>query len=250
MSGHSKWASIKHKKGITDARRGQLFTKLAREIQVAAREGGSDPESNFRLRLAVQRAKQESMPAENINRAIARGSGIGASGATYEEITYEGYGPAGTALLVQTLTDNRNRTVAEIRAIFTRAGSSLGESGSVAWMFDAMGLITIELAPNQSAEDVELLAIDAGAEDVKAEDGLVEVYTSFTELKTVEENLRGQGLNITSADRTMIPKTTVSLDSDKVQSNLRLIEKLEDLDDVQQVYSNLELSEEQIAALG
>jgi YebC/PmpR family DNA-binding regulatory protein len=249
MSGHSKWASIKHKKGVTDARRGQLFTKLAREIQVAAREGGSDPESNFRLRLAVQRAKQESMPAENIARAIARGSGIGASGAVYEEIIYEGYGPAGTALMVQTLTDNRNRTVAEIRAIFTRAGSSLGESGSVAWMFDTMGLITIELAPNQSAEDVELLAIDAGAEDVKAEDGLVEVYTDFTQLKAVEENLRGQGLTITSADRTMVPKTTVSVDGDKAQSNLRLIEKLEDLDDVQQVYSNLELSEEQMAAL-
>jgi YebC/PmpR family DNA-binding regulatory protein len=249
MSGHSKWATIKRKKEATDARRGQLFTKLAREIQVAAREGGGDPETNFRLRLAVQRAKQEGMPADNITRAIARGSGGGQGGAHYEEIIYEGYGPAGTALMVQALTDNRNRTVAEVRAIFTRAGGNLGESGSVAWMFDAMGLITVELAPNQTAEDVELLAIDAGAEDVKAEDGMVEVYTNFTELKMVEENLRGQGINISSAGMTMIPKTTISVDGDKAQSNLRLIEKLEDLDDVQQVYTNLELSEEQVAAL-
>jgi len=249
MSGHSKWATIKRKKEATDAKRGQLFTKLAREIQVAAREGAGDPESNFRLRLVVQRAKQEGMPADNITRAIARGSGGTQGGASYEEIIYEGYGPAGTALIVETLTDNRNRTVAEIRNIFTRSGGNLGESGSVGWMFDAMGLITIELAPNQTADDVELLAIDAGAEDVKAEEDVVEVYTDFTELKTVEEHLRGQGLNITSAGKTMVPKTMISVDSDKAQSNLRLIEKLEELDDVQQVYSNLELSEEQLAAL-
>jgi len=173
MSGHSKWATIKRKKEATDAKRGQLFTKLAREIQVAAREGAGDPESNFRLRLVVQRAKQEGMPADNITRAIARGSGGTQGGASYEEIIYEGYGPAGTALIVETLTDNRNRTVAEIRNIFTRSGGNLGESGSVGWMFDAMGLITIELAPNQTADDVELLAIDAGAEDVKAEEDVV-----------------------------------------------------------------------------
>jgi YebC/PmpR family DNA-binding regulatory protein len=250
MSGHSKWATIKRKKGATDARRGQLFTKLAREIQVAAREGSADPESNYRLRLAVQRAKQEGMPADNISRAIARGTGGNAGGAAYEEITYEGYGPSGTALIVQALTDNRNRTVADVRNIFTRSGGSLGESGSVAWMFDAMGLITVDLAPNQTAEDVELLAIDAGAQDVKAEDGLVEVYTDFTELKTVEENLRAQGLNITAASLTMVPKTMISVDGDKAQSNLRLIEKLEELDDIQEVYSNLELTDEQLAALG
>src|SRR5438067_1555958 len=187
MSGHSKWASIKHKKGITDARRGQLFTKLTREIQVAAREGGGDPESNFRLRLAVQRAKSEGMPADNITRAIARGTGTAQGAATFEEMIYEGYGPAGTALMVLALTENRNRTVADVRNLFTRSGGNMGESGSVAWMFDVMGLITVELDPKQSAEDVELLAIDAGAQDVKAENGLVEVYTDFTELKAVEE---------------------------------------------------------------
>ena len=250
MSGHSKWASIKHKKGVTDAKRGQLFTKLAREIQVAAREGGGDADSNFRLRLSVQRAKQEGMPADNITRAIARGVGGQQGGASYEEITYEGYGPAGTALMVKTLTDNRNRTVSEIRNLFTRGGGNLGESGSVAWMFDATGIITIELGPKQSAEDVELLAIDAGAQDVKADEGVVEVYTGFGDLKAVEERLRGQGLNIASAEQTMLPQTMITVEHDKAQSNLRLIERLEELDDVQQVYTNLELSEEQVAALG
>jgi YebC/PmpR family DNA-binding regulatory protein len=249
MSGHSKWATIKRKKEATDSKRGQLFTKLSREIQVAAREGGGDAEMNFRLRLAVQRAKAEGMPAENITRAIARGSGQGGGGAAYEEMIYEGYGPAGTALMVQALTDNRNRTVADVRSIFTRFGGNLGESGSVAWMFDVMGLITVELGPNQSAEDVELQAIDAGAQDVKAEEEVVEVYTDFTELKAVEDALRAQGLNIVTAERTMVPKTMISVDGDKVQSNLKMIDRLEELDDVQQVYTNLELSEEQVAAL-
>jgi YebC/PmpR family DNA-binding regulatory protein len=250
MSGHSKWATIKRKKEATDSRRGQLFTKLSREIQVAAREGGGDAEMNFRLRLAVQRAKAEGMPAENITRAIARGSGQGGGGAAYEEIIYEGYGPAGTALMVQALTDNRNRTVADVRSIFTRFGGNLGEAGSVAWMFDAMGLITIELGPNQGAEDVELQAIDAGAQDVKSDDeGVVEVYTDFTDLKTVEEALRAQGLNIVTAESTMVPKTMISVDGDKAQSNLKMIDRLEELDDVQQVYTNLELSDEQVAAL-
>jgi YebC/PmpR family DNA-binding regulatory protein len=189
------------------------------------------------------------MPAENITRAIARGSGQGGGGAAYEEMIYEGYGPAGTALMVQALTDNRNRTVADVRSIFTRFGGNLGESGSVAWMFDVMGLITVELGPNQSAEEVELQAIDAGAQDVKAEDEVVEVYTDFTELKAVEDALRAQGLNIVTAERTMVPKTMISVDGDKVQSNLKMIDRLEELDDVQQVYTNLELSEEQVAAL-
>ncbi len=249
MSGHSKWATIKRKKEATDSKRGQLFTKLSREIQVAVREGGSDAEMNFRLRLVVQRAKAEGMPAENITRAIARGSGTNAGGAAYEEIMYEGYGPAGTALMVAALTDNRNRTVADVRSIFTRFGGNLGEAGSVGWMFDAMGLITIELGPKQTAEDVELLAIDAGAQDVKSDEDEVEVYTEFTELKAVEEALRAQGLNIVTAETTMVPKTMISVDGDKAQSNLKMIDRLEELDDVQQVYTNLELSDEQVAAL-
>ena len=251
MSGHSKWATIKHKKEMTDNKRGQLFTKLTREITVAAREGGGDADTNFRLRLAVQRAKAESMPMENIKRAIDRGSGAGAGGDNFEEVMYEGYGPNGTALMIAALTDNRNRTVAEIRSAFTRAGGSLGEAGSVAWMFDTMGLITVELEPGQSMEDAELQAIDAGASDVKAnlDDGILEVYSDFTDLKTVTDHLTAAGLNVTSSERALVPKTTMQLDDDRSAQNLRLVERLEELDDVQQVFSNLELTDAQLAAL-
>jgi len=252
MSGHSKWATIKHKKEMTDNRRGQLFTKLAREIQVAAREGAGDPESNFRLRLAIQRAKAESMPADNIKRAVERGAGGGAGGANYEEVMYEGYGPGGTALMVSGLTDNRNRTVAEVRAVFTRTGGTLGETGSVGWMFDTMGLIVVELTPDQDMDEAELTAIDADAEDVKRndDDRILEVYTDFTALKTVTDRLTAAGLNVTSSERALVPKTTMTVDDDKSAQNMRLIERLEDLDDVQQVFSNLELSDAQVAALG
>jgi YebC/PmpR family DNA-binding regulatory protein len=252
MSGHSKWATIKHKKEMTDNRRGQLFTKLAREIQVAAREGGGDAEGNFRLRLAIQRAKAESMPADNIKRAVDRGAGGGAGGANYEEVMYEGYGPGGTALMVSGLTDNRNRTVAEVRAVFSRAGGSLGETGSVGWMFDTMGLVTLELTPDKDLDEAELAAIDAGAQDVKRndDDRVLEVYTDFTDLKAVTDKLTAAGLNVTSSERALVPKTTMSLDDEKIQQNLRLVERLEDLDDVQQVFSNLELTDSQVAALG
>lgn len=252
MSGHSKWATIKHKKEMTDNKRGQLFTKLTREITVAAREGGGDPDTNFRLRLAVQRAKAESMPADNIKRAIERGAGGGAGGANYEEVSYEGYGPSGTALIVSALTDNRNRTVAEVRAAFTRGGGTLGEAGSVGWMFDTMGLISVEVDPKQDMDEAELAAIDAGAQDVKRDDDerTLEVYTEFTDLKAVTDKLTAAGLNVTSSEKAMVPKTTVQLDEDKATQNLKLIDRLEDLDDVQQVYSNLELSDAQVAALG
>jgi YebC/PmpR family DNA-binding regulatory protein len=249
MSGHSKWATIKRKKGAADAKRGQLFTKLTREITVAAREGGGDPESNFRLRLAVQKARSENMPLDNIQRAITRGAGTGGEGgAAYEEIIYEGYGPNGVAMLVQTLTDNRNRTVSEVRAAFTKAGGSLGENGSVSWMFDQKGMIVVEPSRGQDADEVTLAAIDAGAEDVTAdtdEDGEahVEVITNFEDLKAVQESLTTQGYNVVSAERTMIPKTTMALDDKGVESALRLVDRLEDLDDVQTVYTNLDLSQ-------
>ena len=242
MSGHSKWATIKRKKGAADARRGQLFTKLAREIQVAAREGGGDPESNFRLRLAVQKARTENMPQDNIQRAIQRGAGTGGDGAHFEEVMYEGYGPNGVAFLVQTLTDNRNRTVAEVRSIFTKAGGSLGESGSVAWMFEPRGLIFVEPKSGDDTDELSLAAIDAGAEDVQMEEDQLEVVTAFQDLKHVQDQLALQGMQIAHAETTMSPKTTMSLEEKGVEQTVRLIEKLEELDDVQTVYTNLDLS--------
>jgi YebC/PmpR family DNA-binding regulatory protein len=252
MSGHSKWATIKHKKEMTDNKRGQLFTKLTREITVAAREGGADIDTNFRLRIAVQRARADSMPAENIKRAIERGAGGAGGGANYDEVTYEGYGPSGTALIVSALTDNRNRTVAEVRATFSRGGGTLGEAGSVGWMFDTLGLVTVQVDPKQDMDEAELQAIDAGAQDVKRDDDerILEVYTDFTDLKAVTDALTAAGLNVTASEKAMIPKTTVQLEEDKATQNLKLIDRLEELDDVQQVYSNLELSDAQVAALG
>lgn len=249
MSGHSKWATIKRKKGATDAKRGQLFTKLTREITVAAREGGGDAESNFRLRIAVQKARAENMPLDNVQRAISRGVGIGGEGgAAFEEVTYEGYGPHGVAVLVQTLTDNRNRTVAEVRAAFTKAGGSLGEANSVGWMFDQKGLIVVEPTSSQEPDEVTMAAIDAGAEDVSADtddDGQsqVEVITGFEDLKSVQDTLTTNGYNVVSAERTMLPKTTMALDDKGLESALRLVDRLEDLDDVQTVYTNLDLSQ-------
>lgn len=243
MSGHSKWATIKRKKGATDAKRGQLFTKLTREITVAAREGGGDAETNFRLRLAVQKARSENMPADNIQRAIQRGAGSGEGTTNYEEITYEGYGPNGVALLVQTLTDNRNRTVAEVRSIFSKAGGSLGENGSVAWMFDPRGLIVVEPRAEDDPDEVSLVAIDAGADDVSVDDdGQIEVTTNFSDLKQIQDAFTAQGLQVVSAELTMIPKTTMALDEKGMEQTLRLIERLEEQDDVQTVYTNLDLT--------
>jgi YebC/PmpR family DNA-binding regulatory protein len=242
MSGHSKWATIKRKKGAADARRGQLFTKLAREIQVAAREGGGDPEANFRLRLAVQKARTENMPQDNIQRAIQRGAGTGGDGAHFEEVMYEGYGPNGVAFLVQALTDNRNRTVSEVRSIFTKAGGSLGESGSVAWMFEPRGLIFVEPKDGDDTDELSLAAIDAGAEDVMMEEDQLEVVTAFQDLKHVQDQLALQGMQIANAETTMVPKTTMTLEEKGVEQTVRLIERLEELDDVQTVYTNLDLT--------
>ena len=248
MSGHSKWSTIKRKKGAADARRGQLFTKLAREITVAARQGIPDPESNFRLRLAVQKARTENMPKDNIDRAIQRAAGAD-GGAQFDEVYYEGYGPGGVALMVLTYTDNRNRTVGELRAALTRAGGTLGENGSVAWMFDNVGLISLPVGKHDP-EEIALVAIDAGASDVQVEDGAVEVYTEPQDLHKVQEELTGGGYEIESADLVMKPTTMMTLDQDQAVKTVRLLEKLDDLDDVQQVYSNLELTDEVLAEVG
>ncbi len=245
MSGHSKWSTIKRKKEATDARKGQLFTKVARELTVAAKQGGAEIESNFRLRLAIQKARAVNMPADNIKRAIDKAVSDGAGASNFDEIVYEGYGAGGAAMLIEALTDNRNRTVSEVRSVLARAGGRLGESGSVAWMFDERGLLVVEPKQGQSADDVLLAAIDAGAEDVsEVEDGAVEVYTELPLLKAVEEALSSNGFNVTSAEKTYIPKTTVEPEEPETQSILRLIDRLEDLDDVQGVYSNLQVGED------
>ena len=236
MSGHSKWSSIKHQKGVTDARRGQLFTKLTREIIVAVRQGGSNPEANFRLRLAIQKARDNNMPLDNIERAIKRGSGE-LEGATLVELTLEGYGPGGAAILVQALSDNRNRTLQDVRNIFTRNGSSLGESGCVAWLFESRGLIAVPINDLDS-EELALQAIDAGAEDVKVENDYVEIYTKPEELEMVREALVKQGLSTASAELSMVPKTIVELEEKPALQTLKLLDKLEELDEVQHVSSN------------
>ena len=236
MSGHSKWSSIKHQKGVTDARRGQLFTKLTREIIAAVREGGSNPEANFRLRLAVQRARDNNMPMDNIGRAVKRGSGE-IEGAILVEMVLEGYGPSGAAILVQALSDNRNRTLQEVRNIFTRHGGSLGESGCVAWLFDSKGLIMIE-TNNLDAEELALQAIDAGAEDVKVENDYVEIYTRPEELEAVRAALTQKNQPIASAELSMVPKTMVELEEKAALQTLKMLDKLEELDEVQHVSSN------------
>jgi len=236
VSGHSKWSSIKHQKGVADARRGQLFTKLTREIMVVVRQGGSNPEANFRLRLAIQRARDNSMPSENIERAIKRGSGT-MEGVTLEEIVLEGYGPNGVAILVQALSDNHNRTVQGVRNIFSRSGGSLGESGCVAWLFDSRGLIAIK-ADDLDADELALQAIDAGAEDVKVESNYVEIYTKPEELEMVRAALEQKNLSIASAELSMIPKTMVELEEKAALQTLKLLDKLEELDEVQNVSSN------------
>jgi YebC/PmpR family DNA-binding regulatory protein len=248
MSGHSKWHSIKHQKGAKDVQRGALFTKLSRELAVAVRAGGSgDPEANYRLRLAVQKAKANNMPNDNIDRAIKKAVGDD-SGANYDEVMYEGFGPGGAAILVQALTDNRNRTVSEVRSAFTKNGGNLGESGSVGWMFSNRGVITIN-ADGQDADEIALSAIDAGASDVETADGVIEAYTEPQELKAVEDALRSSGLEIEEAGLRYVPTTNLALEDPQTVQTLRLIEKLEDLDDVQQVFTNIEISDTVLAQL-
>jgi len=245
MSGHSKWSSIKHQKGVADARRGRLFTKLTREIIVAVREGGSSPDTNFRLRLAIQKARDNSMPSENIERAIKRGSGE-LAGETLVEMTLEGYGPGGAAILVQALSDNRNRTLQDVRNIFTRNGGSLGESGCVAWIFDLKGLITVN-TNGLDAEELALKAIDAGAEDVVTGNNCVEIYTKPDELEAVRKSLEADEVPIASAEQSLIPKTTLNLNEKEALQTLRLLDKLEDLDEVQQVCSNVDFDDDVVS---
>jgi YebC/PmpR family DNA-binding regulatory protein len=245
MSGHSKWSTIKRAKGATDAKRGQLFTKLAREITVAARSGVPDPEANGRLRLAVQRARAENMPRDNIERAIERAKAAGV-GDNFDEVTYEAFMPGGIALVIQAMTDNRNRTVGEVRSTITRGGGNLGADGAVAWMFDNVGQIAVKPG-SLSADEVSLIAIDAGANDVEADDEGAVVYTEPQDLHMVQEALSASGLEVESADLVMKAKDLITPDADHAVKLIRLIEKLEDLDDVQNVFSNLELTDEVFA---
>jgi len=246
MSGHSHWATIKRQKGVADARRGQVFTKLAREIQVAAREGGDDPETNFRLRLAIDRAKQGNMPKDNIERAVLRGTGQ-LKGESIEEITFEGYGPQGTALIVEVVTDNRNRSVSDVRRVFRAHGGNLGSTGCVLWLFERRGYISV-VPTDDDAEDLALRAIDAGADDVKYDSALIEVFTKAGELQAVRSSLEYDNVNPDSVELSWIPKTMVQLEDKVTMQNMRLIEGLGDLDDVQQVYSNLEIGDQVLAA--
>ena len=247
MAGHSKWAQIKRQKAANDAKRGQLYTKLGREIAVSARDGGGDPEMNFRLRLAIQRAKDANMPADTIERAVKRGSGELDDDIRLEDIFYEGYGPGGAALFIEALTDNRNRTVAELRNVLARGGGNLGESGSVAWMFDTRGQIIIELS-NGDPDEAMLESIELGAEDVQEEDGTLVVLTLLEQLESVRRGMEELGYTVESAELTRVPKTMSEPDNDKATQSMRLIERVEDLDDVQKVYTNLELTEEVMAA--
>ncbi len=241
MSGHSKWSSIKHKKAIKDARRGKLFTKVIKEITVAARTGGGDIAANPRLRTAVAGAKAASMPAENIDRAIKKGTGE-LEGVSYEEVDYEGYGPGGVAIMAHALTDNKKRTVSEVRRLFSKHGGNLGENGCVAWMFDRKGLITVDKA--QIEEDRLVgLALEVGAEDVQEEYGLFEVVTRPEDFEKVKEYLEQENVKIVTAQVTMIPKNTVALDENHAEKILKLTEELEDHDDVQSVAANFDIPE-------
>ena len=248
MSGHSKWASIKRKKGATDAKRGQLFSKLTRAIIVAARDGGPDPGGNIALQNAIEKARESSMPKDNIDRAIAKGAGTGADAAAYETITYEGYGPGGIALFVEALTDNRNRTAADVRHVFTKNDGSLGESGSVAWLFERKGVI---LVPGEIDEDeLMLAAADAGAEDVEAEESSYRVTTAPETLHAVREALEAAGIAIESAESTMVPKTSVEIEDESVARKVvRMMDELEENDDVQDVYSNFDIPEKVLEAV-
>jgi YebC/PmpR family DNA-binding regulatory protein len=240
MSGHSKWANIKRQKGAADARRGQIFTKLAREIIVAVRQGGTNSDSNFQLRLAVQKARDNNMPSDNIERAIKRGSGeTGAAALT--EVRFEGYGPSGIAVLVETLTDNRNRTVQDVRRLFTRHGGNLGENGCVSWLFESRGVITVE-SKASDAEGIVLRAIDAGAEDVKTENGYVEIYTQPQDLEKVRKVIEEKE-HVISAELSLTPKNTMILDENKAVQALNFLDELEGLDDVQRVFSNIDFSD-------
>jgi YebC/PmpR family DNA-binding regulatory protein len=244
MSGHSKWATTKRKKAVIDAKRGKIFTKLIKEITIAAREGGGDPSGNPRLRLAIDNAKSANMPADNIDRAIKKATGE-LDGQSYAELTYEGYGPGGVAMLVEVVTDNKNRTVAEVRHIFSRGGGNLGETGSVAWMFERKGVITI---PKQGKTEDQILEIvlDEGAEDIQTEEEFFEVQTSIEAFEPIRKKLIDKGLTIENAALHWIAKNTISVSGETAETMIKLIEGLEDSDDVQNVFTNADFDVESL----
>ena len=243
MSGHSKWSSIKHKKGAADARRGKLFSKLSRAIIVAAREGGPDPDGNVALATAIQKARDNSMPKENIERAVARGAGSGADSESYETVTYEGYGPGGIAVYVEALTDNRNRTAAEVRHIFSKNDGNLGESGGVAWLFERKGLVLVA-ADSVDEDELMLVAADGGAEDVVLDGSTFQVTSAPEDLASVRAALAEAGIAYDSAELTMVPKTTVAVENEAAARKLlRLMDALEENEDVQDVYANFDIPE-------
>jgi YebC/PmpR family DNA-binding regulatory protein len=249
MSGHSKWSSIKHKKGVADARRGKLFSKLSRALIVAAREGGSDPAANLALQNAIEKARSYSMPKDNIERAIARGSGADADADAFEQVLYEGYGPSGVAIFVEALTDNRNRTAADVRAAFAKHDGNLGGSGSVAWLFERRGVILVD-AERFDEDDLTLAAAEGGADDVELDGSSFRVTTAPESLSAVREAIEQAGMEVDSAELTMVPKTTVSLeDETAARKTLRLIDALEESDDVQEVYSNFDIPERVMEAV-
>jgi YebC/PmpR family DNA-binding regulatory protein len=247
MSGHSKWSTIKRKKSAEDAKRGKIFTRIAREITVVARSGGGDPETNPSLRLSIEKARGANMPKDNIERAIKRGTGE-LEGGQLEEVCYEGYAPHGVALLVKCLTDNRNRTLSEVRRVFNRSGGNLAEAGAVAWMFDTRGYIAVA-RNDMDPDDIFMMAVDAGAEDVEIGDDFVEVYTEPGDLHWVRESLARRGLTIEDAELSQVPQTMMTLGEKETLQLMNMIENLEELDDVQQVYSNLDISEEILATV-
>jgi YebC/PmpR family DNA-binding regulatory protein len=248
MAGHSKWSKIKRKKAANDAKRGKMFTKLIREITVAAREAGGDPEFNPRLRLAIDTAKAASMPQENIDRAVQRGTGE-LEGVSYEEVTYEGYGPGGVALYVETLTDNMNRTVADLRHALEKHGGNLGQNGSVAWQFERKGRIYVD--SDRYDEDTAMMAaLEAGAEDFSRQGDEYEISTEVTSFHAVQDGLKEQGVEFTNAELAMIPKATVRVEGGEAQKLVRLLDALDDLDDVQNVHSNADIDEDALSEVG
>jgi len=249
LSGHSKWSSIKHKKGAADAKRGKLFSKLARSIIVAAKEGGGDPLNNLALANAIEKARSYSMPKDNIERAISKGSGSGADADAFEAIVYEGYGPEGVAVIVEALTDNRNRTASEVRHIFTKFGGNLGTSGAVAWQFERRGVVLVS-ADGVDEDELFLAAADGGADDIEADGDLIQVTSAPEALQAVRGAIEAAGFPVESAELSMLPKNTVAVDDEaKARQLMRLIDALEDDDDVQEVYANFDIPEQVLEAV-
>lgn len=239
MSGHNKWSTIKHKKGKTDAARAKSFTKVTRQIIVAARESGGNPELNFRLRLAIQKARAVNMPNDNIQRAVKKA--VGGEDGAFEQVTYEGYGPGGVAVMVETMTDNRNRTAADVRHLFSKYGGNMGEAGCVAWMFDRKGYLAVDMSESDLTEEtLTEWALESGAEDLRVEDEVAEVFTSPEDLQAVKEYMESKGVQFSEAEITMVPKNTIAIDAATEEKVTRLLEMMDENDDVQQVYANFE----------